>query len=151
MIIAGVLAGGAVFAQEPDPAVACCAMMPGMAGGMMGAHKGEMMEWHQKMMEKIKAQDAEMDKLVQDMNAAAGEKKVDAIAAIINKVAENRKAWHSEMEMRHKKMMDWMQEKKAEMEAKKVTPEAEKAMPEGEKATPTPTPTPEAKKAKKTH
>ena len=105
-------------------------MMPGMMGGMRGAHKGEMMQWHQKMMEKIKAQDAEMDKLVQEMNATSGDKKVDAIAAIVNKVMEERKAWHSEMEMRHKKMMEWMQ-------AAKPTPESEKA-----------SPTPEAKKGK---
>jgi len=85
----------------------------------MGAHKGEMMEWHQKMMEKIKAQDAELDKLVQDMNAATGDKKVDAIAAIVNKVMEERKAWHAEMEERHKKMMEWMQSEKATMETKK--------------------------------
>ncbi|MEI6562378.1 MAG: hypothetical protein WCO68_09905 [Verrucomicrobiota bacterium] len=134
MMIAGALAtAGAVFAQEPDPAAACCAMMPGMMGGMRGAHKAEMMQWHQKMMEKIKAQDAEMDKLVQEMNAASGDKKVDAIAAIVNKVMEERKAWHSEMEMRHKKMMEWMQ-------AAKPTPESEKA-----------SPTPEAQKGKKSH
>jgi len=113
--MAGVLSAGAIFAQEPDPAAACCAMTP----GMMGAHKGEMMEWHQKMMEKIKAQDAELDKLVQDMNAATGDKKVDAIAAIVNKVMEERKAWHAEMEERHKKMMEWMQSEKATMETKK--------------------------------
>jgi len=121
--MAGVLSAGAVFAQEADPGPACCAMMP----GMVGAHKGEMMEWHQKMMEKIKAQDAELDKLVQDMNAATGDKKVDAIAAVINKVMEERKAWHAEMAERHKKMMEWMQSEKAKMETKK-----------GKKSEPTP-------------
>jgi len=89
-------------------------MMP----GMMGTNKGEMMEWHQKMMEKMKAQDAELDKLVKEMNAATGEKKVDAIAAIINKVMEIRKVWHTEMEARHQKMMEWMKEH-AEKKAKK--------------------------------
>ena len=106
--MAGVLSAGAVFAQEPDAGMACNAMMP----GMMGAHKGEMMQWHQQMMEKIKARDAELDKLVQEMNAASGDKKVHAIAAIINKVMEERKAWHAEMEARHKKMLDWMQSQK---------------------------------------
>ena len=114
--MAGVLSAGAVCAQEADPNVACCAMMPGMMPGMMGAHKGELREWHQQMMEKIKAQDAEMDKLVQDMNAATGEKKVDAIAAIINKAMEHRKAWHQEMEARHKKLMEWMESEKGKMQ-----------------------------------
>ena len=140
--MAGVLSAGAVFAQEPDPAAACCAMMPGM--GMMGAHKGEMMEWHQKMMEKIKAQDAELDTLVQEMNAASGEKKVDAIASIVNKVMEERKAWHAEMEERHKKMMDWMENEKSKMPG--VTPAKESPT-----ASPSPTATPESKKVKKTH
>jgi len=106
IVMAGALSVGAVFAQDPDPGMACCGMMPGM-----GARKGEIMEWHQKMMEKVKAQDAELDKLVQEMNAASGEKKVEAIAAIVNKMAENRKAWHSEMEARHQKMMEWMKDK----------------------------------------
>ena len=135
--MAGVLSVGAVFAQEADPGPACCAMMP----GMMGAHKGEMMEWHQKMMEKIKAQDAELDKLIQEMNAAQGDKKIDAIAAIINKVMEERKAWHAEMEMRHKKMMEWMQGEKAKMESEKPKMEGEKPKPmskKGKKAEPTP-------------
>ena len=143
MIIAGVLAAGTVFAQEPEAAPACAAMMP----GMMGVHKGEMMEWHQKMMEKIKAQDAELDKLVQEMNAASGDKKVDAIAAIVNKVMEERKAWHAEMESRHAKMMEWMQEKKAQREGAKATVEGE-ASPT---ATPAPSPTPEARRVKKSH
>ena len=117
--MAGVLSTGVVFAQEPtptpmgtpepvmeaDPGMACCGMM--MSGA--GAHRGEVVEWHRKMLEKLKAQDAELDRLVQNMNAASGDKKVDAIAAIINKGMEQRKAWISEMEMRHKKMQDWMQ------------------------------------------
>lgn len=94
--------------------MACCGMMP----GMMGAHKGEMMEWHQKMVDKFKAQDAELEKLVAEMNAASGEKKVEAIAAIVNKMMENRKAWHSEMEGRHQKMMEWMKAKMEKMESK---------------------------------
>lgn len=113
--MAGVMSVGAVFAEDADPGMACCGMMP----GMMGARRGEMMEWHQKMMEKIKAQDAEMDKLVQEMNAATGEKKVEAIAAVINKAMEIRKGWHSEMEARQKKMMDWMKEKAEAIKGKK--------------------------------
>jgi len=125
--MAGMLSAGTVMAQDPDPGMACCGMMP----GMMGARKGEMMEWHQKMVEKFKAQDAELEKLVAEMNAASGEKKVDAIAAIVNKMMEHRKAWHEEMETRHKKMMEWMKEKAEKMESK-----GKKAIQSGTAATP---------------
>ena len=108
IVIAGVLAVGTAFAQQTESASGGCPMMCGVMCGKMGAHKGQMADWHQKMMEKIKAQDAEMDKLIQEMNAASGEKKVEALAAIANKAMEERKAWHAEMEMRHKTMMEWM-------------------------------------------
>ncbi len=108
IVAAGVLCATGAIAQETDPAMACGSMMP----GMMGEKRGEIMQWHQKMMEKFKAQNAELDKMVQEMNAASGDKKVEAIAAIINKVMEERKAWFAEMEARHNKMMEWMQNKK---------------------------------------
>ena len=122
--MAGMLSTGAVLAQDPEPGVSCCGMM----AGKMGAHKGEMAEWHQKMVEKFKAQDAELDKLVAEMNAASGEKKVEAIAAIVNKMMENRKAWHAEMETRHQKIMEKMKEK---MESK-----GKKAIQSGSTTTP---------------
>ena len=43
-------------------------------------------------------QDAEMDKLVAAMNSAAPEQKVDAIAALLTKLVEQRKAMRAEME-----------------------------------------------------
>ncbi|MEI8235505.1 MAG: hypothetical protein WCH57_12590 [Verrucomicrobiota bacterium] len=77
------------------------------------------MEWHQKMVEKIKANDAELDKLVAEMNAASSEKKADAVAAVINKMMEQRKAWHSEMEAHIKKMMETMKAKAETAKGKK--------------------------------
>ena len=121
--MAGVMSAGAVSALDTDSGMVCCGMIP----GMMGAHKGEMMDWHQKMMEKIKAQDAELDKLVQEMNAATGDKKVDAMAAILNKMMENRKAWHAEMTERHQKMMDWMKQKMESKKGAKETKSGESA------------------------
>lgn len=67
-----------------------------------------MMEWHQQALEKFKAQNAELDRLVQAMNSAQGSQKVDAIAMVINKCMEQRKAWQADMEAHHQKMMDWM-------------------------------------------
>ena len=57
----------------------------------------EMMPKHAKMMEEQKAQDAEIDKLLAEMNAATGEKRVDAIMAVLNKLVEQRKTMHEKM------------------------------------------------------
>jgi hypothetical protein len=57
----------------------------------------EMMPMHQKMQEEQKLQDAEIDKLVVEMNTATGEKRMDAIVAVVNKLIEQRKAMHEKM------------------------------------------------------
>ena len=59
--------------------------------GMMGMDMGNMMS-------KWKEQEAELDKLVADMNSAASDKKVDAIAAVVTKLVEQRKAMHEGMQ-----------------------------------------------------
>jgi len=57
--------------------------------GMMG--KGQMMSnW--------KDQDAELDKLVAEMNSAPADKKLDAVAAVVAKLVEQRKAMHEQMQ-----------------------------------------------------
>jgi hypothetical protein len=62
--------------------------MMGMKG-MMG--KGQMMSnW--------KDQDAELDKLVAEMNSASADKKLDAVAAVLTKLVEQRKAMHEQMQ-----------------------------------------------------
>ncbi|MEI6350660.1 MAG: hypothetical protein WCP06_06090 [Verrucomicrobiota bacterium] len=95
-VIAGVLmSSGMVFAQDEMP-------------GMMGRGRAEMMEWRKKMADEMKAQDAELDRLAAEMNAATGEKKVDAVAAVLNKMIEQRKAWHARMEQMHEKMQGMM-------------------------------------------
>src|SRR6266699_2190225 len=57
--------------------------------GMMG--KGEMVSnW--------KEQDAELDKLVTEMNSAPVDKKLDAVAAVLTKLVEQRMAMHEQMQ-----------------------------------------------------
>jgi uncharacterized coiled-coil protein SlyX len=86
-----------------------------MGGMMKGHHHAWMQEMHQKMEAEMKAEDAELDKLVSEMNTATGEKKVDAIAAVVNKLVEQRKAMHQKMETMTEKMgakrRKWMEEK----------------------------------------
>ena len=57
--------------------------------GMMG--EGQMMSnW--------KDQDAELDKLVAEMNSSSADKKLDAVAAVVTKLVEQRKAMHEQMQ-----------------------------------------------------
>ena len=58
---------------------------------MMGMDMGNMMS-------KWKEQEAELDKLVADMNSAPSDKKVDAIAAVVTKLVEQHKAVHERMQ-----------------------------------------------------
>ncbi|CAN5751319.1 hypothetical protein BH09VER1_BH09VER1_12160 [soil metagenome] len=60
------------------------------------AHR-ELMPMHVMMEEMQARQDAEIDKLLAKMNAATGEKKVDAIAAVVTKLVEQRKIMHAKM------------------------------------------------------
>jgi hypothetical protein len=49
------------------------------------------------MMSNWKDQDAELDKLVAEMNSAPADKKLDAVAAVLTKLVEQRKAMHEHM------------------------------------------------------
>jgi hypothetical protein len=89
VVVAGLLQSATLFAQDP-----------GTMQGMDKQKHREMMPMHEKMMEEQKAQDAEIDKLMAEMNAATGEKRVDAIIAVINKLVEQRKAMHAKMAAR---------------------------------------------------
>ena len=51
-----------------------------------------------KMMSNWKDQDAEVDKLVAEMNSAPADKKLDAIAAVLTTLVEQRKAMHEHMQ-----------------------------------------------------
>jgi hypothetical protein len=57
--------------------------------GMMGKEQ---------MMSNWKDQDAELDKLVAEMNSAPADKKLDAVAAVLTKLVEQRKAMHEQMQ-----------------------------------------------------
>lgn len=56
----------------------------------------EMMPLHAMLIEKQKTQDVEIGKLLAEMNSATGEKRVDAIIAVINKLVEQRREMNAE-------------------------------------------------------
>jgi len=72
--------------------------------GMKGMDMGQMMS-------KCKDQDAELDKLVAEMNSASADKKLDAVAAVLTKLVEQRKAMHEQMQ----KMMSGNEKEKMGM------------------------------------
>ncbi len=86
IVIGTALQGALLFGQNPD----------GTPAADQQKHR-EMMPVHEKMIQEQKAQDAEIDKLVAEMNAATGEKRIDAIVAVLNKLAEQRKTMHAAM------------------------------------------------------
>ena len=77
--------------QTKEQTDCCMGMMGKDMGNMMGMDMGNMMS-------KWKEQEAELDKLVADMNSAPSDKKVDAIAAVVTKLVEQHKAMHERMQ-----------------------------------------------------
>ena len=61
------------------------------AAAMKGMDMGQMMS-------NSKDQDAELDKLVAEMNSAPADKKLDAIAAVLTKLVDQRKTMHEQMQ-----------------------------------------------------
>ncbi len=58
----------------------------------------------QQMAAEIKAQDAELEQLVTQMNNAPEAQKLDAVAAVVSKLVEDRLAMHQQWEMIHQHM-----------------------------------------------
>jgi cytochrome P450 len=94
IIVAAALPGAVLLAQGEH----------GKMGDMMKEHPANMSEMHKKMEAEMKAQDAELDKLVSEMNTATGEKKADAMAALLSKIVEQRKTMHEKMGDMHSDM-----------------------------------------------
>ena len=67
-----------------------------------------MMKMHEQMMAEMKAADARLDALVRDMNAATGTARIDAIAAVLNELLQQRKAMQERMAKMSEHMMGGM-------------------------------------------
>lgn len=57
----------------------------------------QMMPIHARLIEEQKAQDTEIDKLLAEVQTVTGEKRIDAIVAVLKKLIEQRKAMNSEI------------------------------------------------------
>jgi hypothetical protein len=69
----------------------------GMMSGNMGDRCKQMMTMHNQTMADMKALDASLDEKVAAMNTAKGNAKVDAMAAVINEMASQRKQMMAHM------------------------------------------------------
>lgn len=117
MLVGGMLATTPLFAEEPAPAAAKeMKSMPKKEDGEkkpgMEKMKQEMgdkmkgMEAKMKGMEaKEKAEAAEFDKLFDTMNSSVGDRKIEAMAAILNKMAQKEKAMKAKCEAMMKDCM----------------------------------------------
>lgn len=81
-----------------------------------GSHDPEMIEHHKKMMaeheEMMKQMDARMQEKVDAMNAAKGDQKVEAMAAVINEMVAQRKQMREfMMKMREERKEFWKEHK----------------------------------------
>jgi len=77
-------------------------------------HRGMMMEGaaerHEAMMERMRTHQEKLDELVAAMEAAEGQDKVEAIAAVVEELVTQRKARMARMQEMHERMMDQMRE-----------------------------------------
>ena len=90
--------------QSPSPTVQQeHSQMPGAKPNMQ-----DMAKMHQQMMSDMKAADARLDQLVQQMNSASGDAKVNATAAVVTELVRQQKAMHEEMGKMHEHMMGSM-------------------------------------------
>ena len=78
--------------------------------GNMGDRCKQMMTMHNQMMADMKALDASLDEKVAAMNTAKGNAKVDAMAAVINEMASQRKQMMAKMSNMRDQMMAYMGE-----------------------------------------
>ncbi len=85
------------------------AAQPGTQGKMT-MDCNQMMQMHQKMMQDMQAMDSKLDTLVQQMNSATGQAKVDATAAVVNEMVAQRKQMREGMEKMQSQMMEHMAE-----------------------------------------
>ena len=70
----------------------------------------EMMSQRSEMIRHMQAMDKKLDELLADMNQAKGNRKVDAMAKVVNELASQRKQTRQDMMQMHDGMMSHMME-----------------------------------------
>ena len=83
------------FAQQSQPS----------GRGQQTATMQDMMKMHEQMMAQMKAADAKLDQLVQKMDSATGDAKVNATADVVKELVTQNKAMHDHIGQMHQQMM----------------------------------------------
>lgn len=81
-------------------------MHRGMAG--MSEERQHMMKEHRQMLSKLESEQTELDKKIEQMNSSTGQEKIEAMSAVINQMANERKEMLAHMESMQKRMMAHM-------------------------------------------
>jgi hypothetical protein len=76
---------------------AASAQDPGFMHKLDAQKHRELMPVHTRMTEMQTKQDADLAPLLEAMHSATGEKRVDALVAVVNMLVEQRKAMHEQM------------------------------------------------------
>jgi hypothetical protein len=109
LLIGSFLAAAVALGAQAQPPA-----QPGQQGGKptadMMAKCKDMMAMREKMMADMKTADARLNELVSKMNAASGQAKVDATAAVVTQLVEQRSAMRDRMMGMQQGMMGHMME-----------------------------------------
>lgn len=97
VLVSGVLQRGVALAEQNPPAQPSAAQQ--------SQSMQDMMKMHEQMMAQMKAAGAKLDALVKEMNAARGNAKVDATAAVVTELVQQHRSMHEHMEQMHQQMM----------------------------------------------
>jgi hypothetical protein len=89
-------ARGATLAAQNTPAQPAATQSP--------QNMQNMMKMHEQMMAQMKTADAKLDALLKDMDAAAGNAKVNAIAAVVTELVRQNRSMHEHMGQMHQMM-----------------------------------------------
>lgn len=110
LALAAALTASGALAQQSQPKARKqpASGHSGMMSGKTGDQCKQMMAMHSQMMADMKAMDASLDQKVAAMNAAKGNAKVDAMAAVINEMATQRTQMMAKMSGMQDHMMAHM-------------------------------------------
>ena len=108
-VVAMVIVGFTFDVRPLDLGTAAAAQTPTSQGAQSAeqapSSMQHMMKMHEQMMTEMKAGDARLDALVNDMNAATGDAKVNAVAAVVTELVRQQKSMHERMGQMHQQMM----------------------------------------------
>jgi membrane-bound ClpP family serine protease len=91
----------------PKTEIGAVAFMQGQGTTTPQAQPGmqDMMKMHRQMMAEMKGNRAKLDALVQQMNTASGNAKVDAIAVVVTELVRQQNTMYERMGQMHEHMM----------------------------------------------